>query len=125
VGAELCRIKVSDEKDLAVLEVASDTLALSDRDEFLKACGELLDTGRKHVIIDMRGLRRIFSIFLGTVLDVNVKVGKAGGRLTVMASEEVTKLFRTVAGPEILEVCQTERSGRRKSSRRKSGRTSR
>ena len=123
--AELCRIKVADDKDLAVLEVVSDTLALSDRDEFLKACGELLETGKKHVIIDMRGLRRIFSIFLGTVLDVNVKVGRAGGRLTVMASEEVSKLFRTVAGPEILEICQAERTGRRKSSRRGSSRISR
>lgn len=123
--SELCRVKTSDEKDLAVLQVVSDTLALSDRDEFLKACGELLKSDKKNLVIDMRGLRRVFSIFLGTVLDVNARAGKEGRRLTVMASEDVAKLFRTVTGPDTLDIHEVESRSGRKSSRRKSGRIGR
>lgn len=119
--SELCRVKTSDEKNLAVLQVMSDTLALSDRDDFLKACGELLKSEKKNLVIDMRGLRRIFSIFLGTVLDVNARAGKEGRRLTVMTSEDVAKLFRTVAGPDTLAIREIKPPSARKSSRRRSG----
>jgi anti-anti-sigma regulatory factor len=121
VTDEMFRINESDEKDLAVMQVVSDSLELSHREAFLKACSDLMETDRARLIIDLRGLKRIFSIFVGTIMDVNNTVRGQGRRLTVVASLEVTKLFRTVVGPETLEICQP-RPSTRISSRRKSGR---
>ena len=121
---ELCRITTSEEKDLAVLQLVRDALELSDREEFLGACAKLLDTGRGRLVIDMRGLRRIFSIFVGTVMDVNARARKEGRHLTLMASEEVTSLFRTIVSSEVLDICPTTAPGG-KNGRRKSGRISR
>jgi hypothetical protein len=121
VPEQLFRLRSSEEKDLAVLQIMTDTLELSHREEFLAACAGLLETTRGRLVIDLRGLRRIFSIFVGTVMDVNAKAGAEGRRLTVIASPDVEKLFRTVVGPETLEICSPAspiaRASRRKSTR--------
>jgi hypothetical protein len=118
---QLFRLRSSEKKDLAVLQMMTDTLELSHRAEFLAACARLLETARGRLVIDLRGLRRIFSIFVGTVMDVNAKVRGEGRRLTVIATPEVEKLFRTVVGPESLEICNPA-SPIAKASRRKSTR---
>ena len=102
---ELYRISISEGKGRAVLEILAEDLDLGNRDEFLEGCRRLLEAGQPHLIIDMHGLQRLFSIFIGTVMDVNVKARLEGRRLTVVASDGVTRLFRTVVGPESLEVC--------------------
>jgi len=107
---------------MAVLSIASEQLELDQRAEFLGACQQLLDSRMPWLVIDMRGLRRIFSIFVGTVMDVNSRARGEGRRLTVIAREDVGKLFRAVVGPEVLEICQPDSAlnggSRRRSSRR-------
>ncbi len=104
-----------------MLRVVTDVLELSQRQDFLMGCQRLLASEMEWLIVDMRGLRRIFSIFVGTVMDVNARVRGEGRRLTIIASEDVGKLFRTLVGPETLEICQPESElgvrSKRKSSR--------
>ena len=101
---DLCNVTTFAEKGLAVLRMSRDSLELSDREAFLAACRQLLDTDQPRLVIDLRGLRRIFSIFVGTIMDVNARARKEDRHLALMASGEITKLFRTVVGSEVLEI---------------------
>jgi hypothetical protein len=119
--AEIFRIRSLPEKDMAVLSVVTDTLDIGQRGEFLTACAELLATDMKWLAVDMRGLRSIFSVFIGSVMDVNTQVRSQERRFTIIASEHLTQMFRSVVGADALEICQPEspegRSSRRRSSR--------
>lgn len=93
---ELYRITLSAEKDLAVLQVTRDVLELSDREAFMAGCRELLASDAGRLVIDLRDLRRVFSVFVGTVMDVNVHVREEGRKLVVLASEAVSEVFGAV-----------------------------
>jgi hypothetical protein len=120
--AGLCRLTSIPEMETALLEITRDSLGMTDREEFLAGCRSLLASGQKHLFIDLRGLRLVFSVFVGTVMDVNVRARADGRRLTVLAGPAVAKLFRSVAGGDAVEidggVAQPEKPRRRISSRR-------
>jgi hypothetical protein len=107
---------------MAVLQVVCDALTLDCRDEFLGACAGLIRSGCGSLVIDLRNLRRVFSIYVGTIMDVNARAQRDGRSLTVVAGPELTKMFRSVVGPETLRICEPASSpaasGRRQSSRR-------
>jgi anti-anti-sigma regulatory factor len=122
VSDEVFRLSSSREHGMAVLSVVSNSLDLDRRAEFIGACSRLLESGMKRVVIDMRGLRRIYSIFVGTVMDVNARARAEGIDLTVIAGEDVTRLFRSLVGEDVLSICQPDQphsgKSRRPSSRR-------
>jgi hypothetical protein len=101
---DLFKIDVVDTEDRATLTVVGDSLEIPDHQEFLKSCGRLLNSGCGSLVVDLRELRRVFSIFVGTIMDANVKAGREGKHLTVVATDGVTRLFRTVVGPEVLDI---------------------
>ena len=123
-GKSLCRLTSVPERGSAVLQVMRDSLEMGDREAFLSACRELLATGQPQLVIDMRSLRRIFSVFVGSVMDVNARAHAQGLNLTVLATESVASLFRAVVGAEALNIddgiSEEERARRKVSSRRRS-----
>lgn len=118
------RVTAVPEKSAALLSVLRNALEMTDREWFLAGCRELLASGQPNLVIDLRGLRRIFSVFIGSVLDVNARARSEGRRLTVLTSEPVAQVFRSVAGAETLNlddgVSIEERARRKTSSRRRS-----
>lgn len=105
---ETCHLNTEPEKNRAVLLVDRDTLDMSEQQEFRAGCRKLLETGQAHLYVDLLDLRSLLSIYLDIVLEANAEAKKAGRRFTVLASEKLCDLFRTVVGPETLEVSSTE-----------------
>lgn len=122
-GGGLCRLGTVPERGTALLQVMRESLEMADREEFLAACRQLLATGQPRLVIDLRSLRRIFSVFVGSVMDVNARARADGRRLTVLTTESVARLFRAVVGAEMLDIddgiSQEERARRKISSRRR------
>lgn len=118
----LCKVFALPEKDLAVLQVLRDSLEMSDREAFLAGCRELLATGQHNLLIDLCGLRRVFSVFVGSILDVSARARAENRRLLLKTTTAVAEVFRTVIRPEVLEIIAEpppeERQPRRHSSRR-------
>ena len=105
---EICHLSDDPEKGRAILTVDRDTLDMGEQQEFRDGCRSLLGTGRAHLYVDLRGLRSLLSIYLDIVLEANGEALEAGRRFTVLASERLGDLFRTVVGPEILDVGYTD-----------------
>ncbi len=105
---EICRLTAEPEKGRAILSVNRDTLDMGEQQEFRDGCRQLLETGQDHLYVDLRGLRSLLSIYLDIVLEANGEVRDAGRRFTVLAGERLGDLFRTVVGPEILDVGYTD-----------------
>jgi hypothetical protein len=103
-GRSLCRLTSAPERGEAVLEVTRDSLEMTDREEFLAGCRRLLATGQPRLVIDLRSLRRIFSVFVGSVMDANARAQVEGRALVVLATEPVAALFRAVVGAEVLNI---------------------
>lgn len=121
-AGSFCKLTAIPEIETALLEVTRTSLEMTDREEFLAGCRALLASGQKHLVIDLRGLTRVFSVFVGTVVDLHARAGAEGRSLKVIASEEVARLFRSVSGGQALDIddglSEAERARRRTTSRR-------
>ena len=84
---------LTDEEDLAVLKVRSRRLELRMREEFLAATAELLERPEARLAVDVSNLSRISSIFIGALVELNLRARQAGKSLTVLVSPEVLKQF--------------------------------
>jgi hypothetical protein len=101
---EICHLNSQPDKGRAILRVARDTLDMGEQQEFRSGCRKLLDTGQAHLFVDLRDLRSLLSIYLDIVLEANSEAKAAGRRFTVLVGEKLGDLFRTVVGPELLEL---------------------
>ena len=98
------KVSESPDKDAATLKPTGPDLAMDDHSEFLEACRDLVETGRKKLFVDLVGQKRMLSLFIGTVMDVNSKARTEGRSLTVLAGKDLTSLLRCIAGPDVLEI---------------------
>lgn len=103
-GERLYRLTEDAQKGVATLEVRVDLLGMADRDEFMAGCRALLASGRKRLVLDLRGVRRMFSIFLGTIIDIGERAHANGQALTVRVPEQVARLLRSVLGDRTLDI---------------------
>ena len=106
-GGGLYQVSESPKEDQALLLVLVDYLGNSDVDEFRAGCLKLLQTGRGHLVIDLRSLRKIPSGVLAAVIDVGLlsRVGRgSAGCVTVMAHTEIAEQFRLFTNSEVLSV---------------------
>ncbi len=92
------------EKGMAVLEIRRDSVEMAEWDQFVKSCNKLLATGQGHLVLDLRRLRRVLSLFIGEALQLNSRAEGAGRRFTVLAAGHVGEVFRTLLGSNLLEM---------------------
>jgi hypothetical protein len=111
LGSELVRVSTDRSGSQAVLRVLADDISLGDRDAFMRGCQELLATQCSRLVIDFGRIERVFSIFVGTVMDVNARAHGEGRELEVLAGPGVTRLFRMVAPPEALKISPRKEAG--------------
>jgi hypothetical protein len=98
------RIEDRPEVDEAVLRPVTGQLETSQALEFQIACLHLLETGRRRLVVDLRGFRAIPSIIFGAVLDTYTL---ARGRELVLAADAgTTDVFRKLV-PRLLAVMET------------------
>jgi hypothetical protein len=108
MSRDVCQLKTEPEKGRALLRIDRDTLDMGEQQAFRSGCRQLLDTGQPEIYVDLRGLRSLLSIYLDIVLEANNEAKAADRRLTVLVGEKLGDLFRTVVGPELLELAYTD-----------------
>ena len=92
----LTRLEVRKEKDLAVLRVLPRELDFAQRLAFGEACGELLDSEARRLVVDLTRIERIFSVFVGTLADLALRAEDTGKSLTILARPAVAEVFQRV-----------------------------
>jgi anti-anti-sigma regulatory factor len=103
-AGRLCRLTTDAAAGTATLEVLQDLLGMADRDEFVAGCRELLESNQKRLVMDLRKVRRIFSMYLGTIVDLSDRASRKGQQLSVKATPPVANLIRSVLGKRFLEI---------------------
>ena len=82
-----------DERDIAILRVQGE-LDFNDRGEFQNATDFLLQSKKSRYVIDLSKITRISSVFIGTLVDVGVKVRDAEKTISVMMAKRMAKVCR-------------------------------
>ena len=78
----------------ARLQVLTDILEIGDRDEFSRACDELLKKPAERLIIDLGSLTRIYSLFIGILVDTALRARAAKKELVIRARGSVAESLR-------------------------------
>jgi hypothetical protein len=104
----LCKMTEYPTQDKAVLQVLPDYISLNRIDEFRDACLRLLQTARKHLVVDIRSLVRIPSGVLAGIIDVGLlaKNGGFGEPVTVLCTITVAQQFSCFDHASALDIRQ-------------------
>jgi len=86
---ELFRVETVEERGITVLRALSQRLDITQRGSFSEGCDRLLAAETAKIVVDLSDLDRIFSLFIGTLVDLHVRAERAGKHLTVIASDAV------------------------------------
>jgi len=111
----LCSFSEFATEDRAVLQVHVDYISLNKVDEFRAACLRLLQTGLKHLIVDLRAVIRVPSGVLAAVIDTGMLAASgmgSRGQVTVLASRAVLDQFRRFENVGALQFQESEGEGR-------------
>lgn len=92
------------EKDMEVLAINHDSIEMCDWSDFMKASGRLAKSEARTLVLDLRKLRRILSIFIGTAVHLNAQARARKRRLLVLARGHVADTLRSLLGTDILEI---------------------
>ena len=99
-------------RDAAVLKVRVRRLGLPMREEFLAATSELLARPEVKLIVDVSGLSRIFSLFIGALVDLNMRAQQAGKSLAVLTSPGVADQLRGMSLDQNMDIREGHPPGR-------------
>jgi len=92
------------ERDMAVLEVLHDSIQMSEWDDFVKGCARLMACEQSHLVLDLRRLERVLSVFIGESVRLNSEAVNRGKRFTVLAAGQVGEVFKMLLGSDLLEI---------------------
>jgi anti-anti-sigma regulatory factor len=92
------------EKDMLVVVVNHDSLEMADWSEFVKASEKLARSEARNLVLDLRKLRRILSIFIGTAVQLSAQARSRKRRFAVLARGHVADILGNVLGRDILEI---------------------
>ncbi len=101
-----------EEGDAAVLKVRARRLELRMREEFLAAMAELLARPETKLLVEILNLSRIFSLFIGALVDLNMRAQQAGKSLTVLAAPGVVKQLREMSLDRNMDIQEGPPAGR-------------
>jgi hypothetical protein len=101
---DFLKISLVPEKGLAVLEVLRDSVEMSEWESFVRAGAQLVGSGQKHMVLDLRRLKLILSLFIGEAVRLSGQARARGGRFTVLAAGRIGDTFRMILGADVLEI---------------------
>lgn len=90
-------VVADEEQGQALLKVRVRRLELRMREDFLRSANELLDRPEAALAVDLSGLPRIFSLFIGALVDLNMRAQRAGKTLTLFVSPGVARQLREMS----------------------------
>ena len=87
-------IKVKHQADTSIVHVEGDFLSEPDQDRFRNRIREIVDQGRRHILVDLSRVAHINSCGLGSLVCGLVVARKAGGELVLLSpGEKIQRLF--------------------------------
>lgn len=98
------------EKGLAFLAVNFDSIEMRDWGRFVEASDALMRMHQKHLVLDLRKLRRVLSVFIGAAVQMSSQAKGDGRRFTVLASGQLAGTLHNILGNDILEIVTDGRS---------------
>ena len=97
-------------KGVAFLSVNFDSIEMHDWGRFVEASERLMRKRQKHLVLDLRRLRRVLSVFIGAAVQMSAQAKSEGRRFTVLASGQLANTLHSVLGNDILEIITDGRS---------------
>jgi hypothetical protein len=98
------------EKGLAFLAVNFDSIEMRDWGRFVEASDRLMLKRQKRLVLDLRRLRRVLSVFIGAAVQMSSQAKSSGRRFTVLASGQLAGTLHNILGNDILEIVTDGRS---------------
>ncbi len=87
-------INVKHQADSSIIHVDGDFLSEPDQERFRQRIKEIVDQGRKHIIVDLSRVGHINSCGLGSLVCGLVAARRAGGELVLLSpGEKIQRLF--------------------------------
>ena len=109
-------MKVSTKEELAngvILSVDGDLVGGPHADDFYQRIKEIIDSGKKTVLVDLSQAKRSNSAGLGILIRGYVTLKNAGGSLRVFAcSDHVDHMFKITRFNSIIDIYATEEEAR-------------
>ncbi len=98
-------IDVKQEGSSTIVVINTDALIKDEAMVFKKSMVELLDSGQKHLKIDLRRTKFIDSSGIGKLLFLNKKLGQSGGSLEISAiSPELYDFLDSLAITKVIKI---------------------
>jgi anti-anti-sigma factor len=97
------KIQVIPERDIAIL-VISGSLDFDSRSVFATNIEKLLKRPEKKLVIDMKKVTQLFSVYYGTVIDVDHKAKKLNKNLTLIVNEKLEKMMKVAKIDETINI---------------------
>lgn len=109
------KVKVREEfGDVVVLALEGNLEGGPHADDFYAAIKQALDSGKKHVLVDLGQAKRSNSAGLGILIRGYVTLKNAGGSLRAFnLSEHVDHMFKITRFNSIIDIFDTEEQARR------------
>lgn len=87
-----------------VLRVEAPALDIQHRDEFAQAFNSLLNSDHERIVVDLQKIDRIFSLFIGSLVDLHQRSNEVGKRLQILVSPGVHETFKRMNLLEALDI---------------------
>lgn len=96
-------IKTVSEKDVTILKVNT-ILDMPLRKAFSDATQKLLNSNTSNLLLDMTETPSVFSLFIGSIVDLHKNSEDAGKKLIVVVNPKVAKLFQVLSFDSLLNL---------------------
>ncbi len=95
------------ERGISVMRVFGD-LDFEHRKDFAHHIDKLLSSENKKIVIDLTETARIFSIYIGTLVDVNQQAISQDKSLTILVSKKQKEFFEKLDMNSLLNIIQAK-----------------
>ena len=96
------------DRGMSVLKVRARRLEITQRAAFGEACDRLLASTSDRLVVDLSGTDRIFSLFIGAMVDLHVRAERVGKHLSIVAGGPVLESLRTMGLEKTLDLTSDE-----------------
>jgi anti-anti-sigma regulatory factor len=87
-----------------LLRIETSSLDLGQRDEVARAFDSLLDSRHHRLVVDLRKIGRIFSLFIGSLVDLKQRSEQRNKRLVILVNPQVRETLERMNLAETLDI---------------------
>ncbi len=92
------------DRGISVLRVRPGRLEITQRAAFGEACDRLLSSTSERLVVDLSATDRIFSLFIGAMVDLHVRAERVQKRLTILAGGPVLESLQKMGLEKTLDL---------------------